>query len=302
MARIGTREGPFTLSGEAHVTSLVGKTVVVTGGGGGLGFQTAIALAGRGARLVIVGRDRARGEIALNYFRQASRDAVAEAHYADLSRLDEVRRIAATLAEKLDRIDVLVNNAGAIFNRREVTEDGLERTFALNHMGYFLLTRLLRDKLARSAPARIVNVASEAHRGARLDFTDLQNSKSFGGWKVYRRSKLCNILFTRELARRLAGSGVTANCLHPGFCATSIGNNTTGWFRQGVKLTKNLFAIPAERGARTAIYAASAPELSDVTGAYFINSRIAAPSQEAQDDEAAERLWAASAHLANLNE
>jgi NAD(P)-dependent dehydrogenase (short-subunit alcohol dehydrogenase family) len=288
--------------GGTNVASLVGRTVVVTGGNGGLGFQTAVALAGMGARLVIVGRDRARSEKALDYFRHASKGAAAEAYYADLSRLDEVRRLAATLVEKLDRIDVLVNNAGAIFNRREVTDDGLERTFALNHMGYFLLTQLLRDKLLRSAPARIVNVASEAHRGARLDFTDLQNSKSFGGWKAYRRSKLCNILFTRELARRLAGSGVTANCLHPGFCATSIGNNTTGWFRRGVKLTKRLFAIPAEQGARTLIYAASAPELADVTGAYFINGRTAAPAQEAQDDEAAERLWAASAHIAGLND
>jgi len=284
------------------VTGLAGKTVVVTGGNGGLGFQTALPLAAMGVRIVIVGRDRMRSEAALDYFRQVSQSAVAEAYYADLSRLDEVRRVAAMLAEKLDRIDVLVNNAGAIFNRREVTEDGLERTFALNHMGYFLLTLLLRDKLLRSAPARIVNVASEAHRGARLDFTDLQNSKSFGGWKAYRRSKLCNILFTRELARRLAGSGVTANCLHPGLCATSIGNDTTGWFRRGVQLTKRLFAIPAVQGARTAIYAASAPELAEITGAYFINCRAATPSPEAQDDEAAERLWAASAHIASLND
>lgn len=302
MARIGTREGPFTLSGEAHVTSLVGKTVVVTGGGGGLGFQTAIALAGRGARLVIVGRDRERGETALNYFRQASRDAVAEAYYADLSRLDEVRRIAATLAEKLDRIDVLVNNAGAIFNRRETTVDGLERTFALNHMGYFLLTALLRDKLVRSAPARIVNVASEAHRSATLDFSDLQNAKRYRGWRTYRRSKLCNILFTRELARRLEGTGVTANCIHPGFVRTGIGDNTSGLFRRGVRLLKRGFAIPVEQGAQTLIYAASAPELADVTGAYFIESTPAEPSAAATDDASGRRLWTESLRLARLPE
>jgi len=284
------------------MASLAGKTVVITGGTGGLGFQTALALAGLGARLVLIGRDAARGEVAREYLRRRPVNAAVEAHYADLSKLGDVRRIAATLGEKLDRIDVLVNNAGAIFDRRGVTEDGLERTFALNHMGYFLLTRLLQDKLRRSAPARIVNVASEAHRGARLDFADLQSSKSYSGWRAYRRSKLCNILFTRELARRLAGSGVTANCVHPGFCATSIGNNTSTWYRRGVRLTKFLFAIPPERGAKTLIYAAAAPELAEVSGGYFIDCRAANPSQEAQDGETAKKLWAASAHIASLND
>jgi NAD(P)-dependent dehydrogenase (short-subunit alcohol dehydrogenase family) len=148
------------------MAGLAGKTVVITGGTGGLGWQTALALTALDARLVLIGRNPARGEAALDYLRRQSAGAPVEAHYADLSRLDDVRRIAATLGEKLDRIDVLVNNAGAIFNRREVTEDGLERTFALNHMGYFLLTLLMWDKLLRSAPARIVNVASEAHRRA----------------------------------------------------------------------------------------------------------------------------------------
>ena len=284
------------------MASLAGKTVVITGGTGGLGFQTALALAGMGARLVLIGRDPALGEIAVEHLRRGPVNAPVEGHYADLSKLGDVRRIAATLGEKLDRIDVLVNNAGAIFDRREVTEDELERTFALNHMGYFLLTRLLRDKLVRSAPARIVSVASEAHRGARLDFADLQSSKSYSGWRAYRRSKLCNILFTRELAQRLAGSGVTANCVHPGFCATNIGNNTSTWFRRGVRLAKRLFAIPPERGARTLIYAAAAPELADVSGRYFIDCRAATPSQEAQDGETAKRLWAVSAHIANLND
>lgn len=282
------------------MASLAGKTAVITGGTGGLGFQTALALAGLGARLVLIGRDPARGKAALDYLRPIN--AAVEAHYADLSKLNDARRIAATLGEKLDRIDVLVNNAGAIFDRREVTEDGLERTFALNHMGYFLLTQLLQDKLRRSAPARIVNVASEAHRGARLDLADLQSSKSYSGWRAYRRSKLCNILFTRELARRLAGSGITVNCVHPGFCATSIGNNTSTWYRRGVRLTKFLFAIPPERGAKTLIYAAAAPELADVSGSYFIDCRAATPSQEAQDGETAKKLWAASAHIANLND
>ncbi len=281
------------------MASLAGKNVVITGGTGGLGLQTALALAPMGARLVLIGRDPGRGKAALELLRRRSPGAAAEAHLADLSRLDEVRRIARTLGETLERIDVLVNNAGAIFNQRELTEDGLERTFALNHMGYFLLTELLWEKLLRSAPARIVNVASEAHRGARLDFSDLQSAKSYGAWKAYRRSKLCNILFTRELSRRLAGTGVTANCVHPGFCATGFGNNTSGWFRRGVGLAKSLFAIPPEQGARTLIYAAAAPELEDVSGAYFIDCRGATPAREAQDAASARKLWDASAGIAN---
>jgi NAD(P)-dependent dehydrogenase (short-subunit alcohol dehydrogenase family) len=284
------------------MSTLAGKTVVVTGATGGLGLHAALALSAMGARLVLIGRDRARGEGVLAYVRQQSPAAAAEAYYADLSRLDEVRQLARTLAEKLDRIDVLLNNAGGIFNTRQVTEDGLERTFALNHMGYFLLTRLLWDKLLSAAPARIVNVASEAHRGARLDFADLQTSQGYGGWKAYRRSKLCNMLFTRELAGRLNGTGVTANCVHPGFCATGIGGNTTGWYRRGVRLLKRLFAIPPEKGARTLIYAASAPELGATSGAYFIDCRLATPSREAQDDETARRLWRESARIAGLED
>lgn len=280
------------------MASLAGKTIVITGGTGGLGLQTALALAPLGARLVLIGRDPERGKAALDLLRRRSAGAAVEAHLADLSRLDDVRRIARTLGETLDRIDVLVNNAGAIFNQRELTDDGLERTFALNHMGYFLLTQLLWERLLRSAPARIVNVASEAHRGARLDFSDLQSAKSYGAWKAYRRSKLCNILFTRELAGRLAGTAVTANCVHPGFCATGFGNNTSGWFRRGVRLAKRLFAIPPEQGARTLIYAATAPEIADVSGAYFIDGRAATPSREAQDGESARKLWDASCHIA----
>jgi NAD(P)-dependent dehydrogenase (short-subunit alcohol dehydrogenase family) len=281
------------------MASLAGKNVVITGGTGGLGLQTALALAPMGARLVLIGRDPGRGKAALELLRRRSPSAAAEAHLADLSRLDEVRRIARTLGETLERIDVLVNNAGAIFNQRELTEDGLERTFALNHMGYFLLTELLWEKLLRSAPARIVNVASEAHRGARLDFSDLQSAKSYGAWKAYRRSKLYNILFTRELSRRLAGTGVTANCVHPGFCATRFGHNTSGWFRRGVGLAKSLFALPPAQGARTLIYAAAAPELEDGSGAYFINCRGATPAREAQDAASARKLWDASARIAN---
>lgn len=284
------------------MSELAGQTIVITGGTNGIGLETAAALAAGGARLILVGRDQARAARALDRIRYAAADATVEVLHADLSSLDEVRRLAATLDATLERIDVLVNNAGAIFNRRETTVDGLERTFALNHMGYFLLTALLRDKLVRSAPARIVNVASEAHRSATLDFSDLQNAKRYRGWRTYRRSKLCNILFTRELARRLEGTGVTANCIHPGFVRTGIGDNTSGLFRRGVRLLKRGFAIPVEQGAQTLIYAASAPELADVTGAYFIESTPAEPSAAATDDASGRRLWTESLRLARLPE
>lgn len=283
------------------MSGLAGRTIVITGGTGGIGLETAIALAGFGARIVLVGRDHARAAQAIERIRWAHPHAVAEVQHADLSRQDEVHRLAAVLDTVCERIDVLVNNAGAIFNHRETTVDGLERTFALNHMSYFLLTALLRDKLVRSAPARIVNTASEAHRGATLDFSDLQNARGYGGWLAYRRSKLCNILFTRELARRLAGTGVTANCIHPGFVRTGIGDDTTsGLFRRGVRLLKRGFAIPVERGARTLIYAASAPEVADVTGTYFIDCKPAKPSAAARDDETGLRLWHESLALAGL--
>lgn len=282
------------------MSGLAGQTIVITGGTGGIGVETAVALAARGARLILVGRNPARAARAIERIRLARADAVVAAHHADLSNLDEVRRLAATLDADLDRIDVLVNNAGAIFNRQETTADGLERTFALNHMGYFLLTELLRDKLMRSAPARIVSTASEAHRGTTLDFGDLQSAKRYRGWRAYRRSKLCNILFTRELARRLEGTGVTANCIHPGFVKTGIGDNTSGLFRRGVRLLKRGFAIPVERGAQTLIYAAGAPELAGVTGTYLIECKPAEPSAAANDDAAARRLWAESLALAGL--
>jgi NAD(P)-dependent dehydrogenase (short-subunit alcohol dehydrogenase family) len=277
-----------------------GKVCVVTGATSGIGLVAAERLAGMGARLVLVGRDRAKGEAALLRVRRRAPMARAEIHYADLARIEDVRRLADDLAGALPRIDVLVNNAGALFRRREVTGDGLERTFALNHMAYFLLTVLLRDRLVASAPARVVSVASEAHRGATLDFDDLQAARGYKGWTAYRRSKLCNILFTRELAHRLQGTGVTANCLHPGFVASSFGDNNDGVFRLGISVAKRLFAISEETGAASTVYLASSPEVEATSGAYFDQGRPAVPSAAAQDDGAARRLWEESARLAGL--
>ncbi|HEX3972619.1 MAG TPA: SDR family NAD(P)-dependent oxidoreductase, partial [Stellaceae bacterium] len=194
-----------------------GKTVVITGATDGIGLEAAAGLGALGARLVLVGRNRAKGEVVLEALRQRVPGIIAEIHCADLSRRDEIKRLVPELLAAAPRIDVLLNNAGAFFAERVVVEDGLEQTFALNHLGYFRLTALLRERLIASAPSRIVNVASEAHRNASLDFDDLQTSRGYNGWKAYQRSKLANILFTRELARRLARTGVTANCLHPGF-------------------------------------------------------------------------------------
>jgi NAD(P)-dependent dehydrogenase (short-subunit alcohol dehydrogenase family) len=278
---------------------MAGKTVVITGGTGGIGLETAAALAGRGARLVLIGRDRARGEAALLRLRRIAPDVSAEVRVADLSRLDGLREIAAALCRDLPRIDVLINNAGGMFARREETADGLERTFALNHMAYVVLSLLLRDTLIASAPARIVNVASEAHRGARLDIDDLQARRRYGGWPVYQRSKLCNILFTRELARRLAGTGVTVNALHPGFVATSFGDNNGGLYGLGIRIAKR-FALPLAEGAKTSVLVATDPAFAEASGAYVVRGRITEPSAAARDGVMASRLWDRSLDLAGL--
>jgi len=207
--------------------------------------------------------------------------------------------VAAGIAQSEPRVDVLINNAGAIFNTRQVTEDGLELTFATNHMSYFVMTHGLRERLAASAPARIVNTSSRAHRRARIDFNDLQSARDYNGFMVYSRSKLLNILFTRELARRLSGTGVTANALHPGFVASRFGNQSGGWFSFAIRFWQN-FAITPEEGAETIVYLASSPEVADVTGKYFYKCRAASPTSAAQDDSAAARLWAETAKLAGI--
>ncbi|HEY1506901.1 MAG TPA: SDR family NAD(P)-dependent oxidoreductase [Stellaceae bacterium] len=275
-----------------------GKTCVITGATDGIGLEAAAGLGALGARLVLVGRNRAKGEVVLAALRQRVPGIVAEMHYADLSRRDEVQRLASELLAAAPRIDVLLNNAGAFFEKRAVIGDGLEQTFALNHMGYFRLTAPLRERLIASAPSRIVNVASEAHRNAALDFEDLQTANAYSGWKAYQRSKLANILFTRALARRLAGTGVTANCLHPGFVATGFGNNNRGLWGIGIRLGKLFAAIPVPRGAETPVYLASAPEVEGVSGKYFDKCRERDPNAAARNDADAERLWEVSERLA----
>ncbi len=226
-----------------------GKTVVITGGTSGIGQVAAEALAGMGARIVLVARDRARGDMTLARLRAKGPGAEHAVHHADLSRLAEMKRVGHAIAAAEPRVDVLINNAGALFSHRQVTEDGLELTFATNHVAYFVLTHLLRDRLVASAPARVVSTSSGAHQGARLSFDDLQLKNGYSGFRAYGQSKLCNVLFTRELARRLAGTGVTANCLHPGFVATRFGDQGSRRFASGVFRLLKKFAMSPEKGA-----------------------------------------------------
>ncbi|HTS48046.1 MAG TPA: SDR family oxidoreductase [Bryobacteraceae bacterium] len=276
-----------------------GKVVVITGATSGIGAVAAEQLAGLGARIVLVARDQARAEAELARLREKGPGVQPAVYFGDLSRLEEMKRVGREIAAAESRIDVLINNAGALFSHRTLTADGLELTFATNHMSYFVLTEMLRQRLLASAPARVINTSSDAHRRNKLDLDDLQSAKGYAGFKIYGRSKLCNILYTRELARSLAGTGVTANSLHPGFVATRFGDQSGGSFSVMVRLAKN-FAISPEKGAETIVYLASSEDVANVSGEYFYKCRPATPTKEAQDDEAARRLWRESERLAGL--
>ncbi len=274
------------------------KTIVITGGTSGIGEVAALALAGQGARIVLVARDSGRAEATLAKLRAANPGADHVAHLAELSRLSEMKRVAGELARTAPEIDVLINNAGALFSTRQVSEDGLEMTFATNHMAYFVVTNLLLPNL--KAGGRVVSTASDAHKGARLDFDDLQSTRRYSGFSVYGRSKLCNILFTRELARRTRESGVTANCLHPGFVATRFGDTSGGLLSLAVRIAKPVGAISPEEGARTIVYLAASPEVAGQSGGYYYKNRLATPTREAQSDADAKRLWDVSAQLSGV--
>ncbi len=274
-----------------------GKVVVITGGTSGIGLVASERLAAMGARLVLVARDRTRGEATMARLRAAGPNARHAIHYADLSLIRETKRVGAAIAAAETRIDVLINNAGAVFGRRILTDEGLERTFALNHMSYFVLSDVLRERLIASGAGRIVNTASNAHRRGNLDLTDLQWRRRYISYLVYGTSKLCNILFTRELARRLQGTDVTANCLHPGFVATRFGDEAGGLFTWGVRLAK-LFAISQEKGAETIVYLASSPDVAATSGGYFFECRPAKPNAAARDDTVARQLWEESEAIA----
>lgn len=268
---------------------------LITGATSGIGEITARELARQGMHVVIVGRSAARASATAERIKQATGRDV-ETIIADLSAQAGVRQAAETFRNRHQQLNVLVNNAGAFFASRQVSADGIEMTWALNHLSYFLLTTLLLEPLRAGAPARIVNVASDAHRGGTIAWDDIQFDRAYNGWAAYAQSKLANILFSNELARRLEGSGVTSNALHPGFVATRFGTNNGPVMRMVMSITQ-LFAITPEQGAQTSIHLATAGEVAAVSGKYFAKSRETTPAPQAQDPAAAARLWELSERL-----
>ena len=275
---------------------LSGKIALVTGATAGIGLITAEALARMGATLVIVSRNEQKCQDVVAQIQANTGNTRVEYIAGDLSAMAQVRNVAAEFLRRYDRLHILVNNAGAFINDRQVSVDGFEMTFALNHLNYFYLTQLLLDTLIASAPARIVNVSSDAHRGGKINFDDLMSEKSYSGFGVYSMTKLANVLFTNELAQRLEDSGVTANSLHPGFVATNFGKNNggiVGFFMPVVQL----FALSPEKGAETSIHLAASPDIEGVTGKYFSKKMPVQPAKAALDVATQRRLWDASETL-----
>jgi NAD(P)-dependent dehydrogenase (short-subunit alcohol dehydrogenase family) len=272
-----------------------GQVCVVTGASSGIGKAASLVLAQFGAEIILVCRDKARGEAALAEVRDVATAGTARLEIADLSCMQEVRDLAGRLGGP-GRLDVLINNAGLVLGDRRITADGFEYTFALNHLAPFLLTNLLREKLAASAPARVITVSSSAHQAARLDLADLQLAGHFDGWRAYSNSKLANILFTTELARRLTGTGVTANCLHPGVASTGFGRDGSRALRLGLGLSRRFLRTPGQ-GADTVVYLASSPDVEGATGGYYVHRKLSTPSRAAQDQATARQLWEISAEL-----
>ncbi len=276
-----------------------GTTCVVTGANSGIGKEIAFGLAAQGARVVMVARDADRGETARSEVVERSGNDRVELLTCDLSSQRQIRELASTLLEQCDTIDVLVNNAGLTLGDYRLTEDGLETTFAVNHVAPFLLTNLLLERLEASAPARVVTVASDAHRGNVIDFDDVSATGGYSAWRAYGASKLANILFTSELARRLDGSGVTATCLHPGVVRTGFGRSGPWFVRLWFKLAGVVLLTP-EQGADTAVWLATSPAVEGASGGYYVKRRLDEPSSAARDPEAATRLWRLSTELTGL--
>jgi NAD(P)-dependent dehydrogenase (short-subunit alcohol dehydrogenase family) len=278
-------------------TDLTGKTILITGGNSGIGKAAATRLAGMGARVIITSRDPQRGESAVRDIERAS-GRPAEVRPLDLARMDSVREFADAAVRDCDRLDVAVLNAGIMSTERRVTEDGFELMFQVNHLGHFLLTRLLQPLLEASAPSRVVVVASVAHKRGRLDFDDLQSERSYRGMRVYATTKLANVLFAAELARRLEGTGVTANSLHPGTVRSGWGadGDTRGLLPLGLRLARWAFLSP-EQGARTVVHLAAADTVEDRSGGYYARSRLLRPAPRGRDRDAARRLWELSEEL-----
>ena len=284
----------------AGTDSMVGKTVLITGGTGGIGKAIAEGLARLGARVGIVGRDLGRARTAAAEITATTGNSAVDAYAADLSAQAEVRRLAGEVLAAYPRLDVLINNVGGFWATRHVTADGLEHTFAVNHLAPFLLTALLLERLKASAPARIVTVSSGAHAAGRIDFDDLQGEHSYSGPRAYSQSKLANVMFTYELARRLEGSGVTATVLHPGVVRSAFGaEDPAPWQRVLLPLARPFMKTRA-RGAATSVYLASSPDVEGVTGRYYANGKARSSSKDSYDTAAAARLWRTSEQLVGL--
>ena len=288
------------LSSVSETNLMVGKIVLITGGTGGIGKATAIGLARLGARVGITGRDVARtGQVAAD-IRAASGNPAVDAFAADMSSQAEVRRLAVAVLETYPRLDVLINNVGGFWAHRHPTADGLERTFALNHLASFLLTNLLLDRLKASAPARVVTVSSHVQAEGHIDFDDLQGARNYSGQSAYSQSKLANVMFTNELARRLDGTRVTATSLHPGFVRTDFGaEDQVRFFAVLGRLVRPFLKTPAQ-GAQTSIYLASSPNVAGVTGQFFASRKPKTANRAAYDADVTARLWDVSANLVGI--
>jgi len=282
---------------------LSGKTVLITGATNGIGEAATLELAKRAAHVVIVGRNQAKTQHVLQQIKDASGNPAVDSLLADLSSIAQVRQLAQAFRQNHSHLHVLINNAGGIFASRMVTAEGYERTFALNHLSYFLLTNLLLDMLKQDAPARIINVASRAHEGSELNFDDLQNERTypFGGYRAYGQSKLANIFFTYELARRLANTGITVNGVHPGTVATGFGMNNGGAMKLGMQIFHQ-FALTPMQGADTVVYLASSPDVEGINGKYWTLRKQVQSSPESYDEVAQKRLWMLSAQLTGIPE
>ncbi|HSE38458.1 MAG TPA: SDR family oxidoreductase [Blastocatellia bacterium] len=272
---------------------MIGKVCIVTGANTGIGKETALGLASLGATVVMACRDRERAEAAQREIKQKSGSQRVELMLCDFSSQNSIRQFAQSFKQQHERLDVLVNNAGVVLRVRSMTEDGLESTFAINHLGYFLATNLLLDVLKKSAPSRIVNVSSTAHKFGKLDINGWPTGRDYSAFGAYANSKLANVLFTYELARRLKGTGVTVNCLHPGGVGTNLYRGLPKFLQALIKLV----TISPERGARTSIFLATSPQVEGVTGKYFVRSRQQESSEASRNEEAARILWEVSAEL-----
>jgi retinol dehydrogenase-12 len=279
--------------------TMQGKVCLVTGATSGIGQEAAKELAQRGATVLVVGRNADKCAKTVTQIRQATGNAQVESMVADLSSLKDVRALAQQFKSKYSRLDVLMNNAGAIYLSRQTSVDGFELTFALNHLNYFLLTNLLLDTLIASAPSRIINISSAMHYNAQLDFDDLQNTRKYGGMKVYGQSKLANVLFTYELARRLEGKRVTANAVHPGMVATNFAANN-GVLAKIARPLMNLGSISIARGAATMVYLAVSSDVEGITGKYWVEKKERHSSPASYDEAAQKRLWQVSEEMVKV--